>query len=86
MNLAAVAPIPVSSANTSHHRLDRGGNPQLNKAIHTVAITQARHYPKAQALITKHRPTKGFRGALRILKRHLADVLYHAIRTDLATT
>ena len=32
-----IAPIPVSSGNTSRHRLDRGGNRQINTGIHRVA-------------------------------------------------
>jgi transposase len=31
---AGVAPIPVSSGKTNRHRLDRGGNRQINAAIH----------------------------------------------------
>jgi transposase len=43
---AGVAPIPVSSGKTNRHRLDRGGNRQLNTAIHRVALTRARCHPK----------------------------------------
>ena len=39
---AGVAPIPVSSGRTDRHRLCRGGNRQLNAAIHRIAITQLR--------------------------------------------
>ena len=37
---AGVAPIPVSSGKTNHHRLDRGGNRQINATIHRIAITR----------------------------------------------
>jgi len=37
-----IAPIPVSSGNTNRHRLDRGGNRQINTAIHRVAVTRSR--------------------------------------------
>jgi transposase len=47
---AGVAPIPVSSAKTNRHRLDRGGNRQINAALHRVAVTRARRPPR-------HRPT-----------------------------
>src|SRR3954452_1440321 len=43
---AGVAPIPVSSGKTNRHRLDRGGNRQINAAIHRVAVTRARCHPK----------------------------------------
>jgi transposase len=36
------APIPASSGTIIRHRLHRGGNRQLNRALHTVALTQAR--------------------------------------------
>src|SRR3954452_7842779 len=41
-----IAPIPVSSGNTNRHRLDRGGNRQINTAIHRVAITRLRTTPR----------------------------------------
>lgn len=44
--LAGCAPIPVSSGRTDRHRLDRGGNRQLNNAIHTIALTRLRHDPQ----------------------------------------
>ena len=45
-----IAPIPVSSGNTNRHRLDRGGNRQINTAIHRVAITRAALPPRDQGL------------------------------------
>ena len=50
---AGLAPIPVSSGKTNRHRLDRGGNRQINAAIHRIAITRARCHPETQRL---HRP------------------------------
>src|SRR3954452_20299011 len=37
---AGVAPIPVSSGKTNRHRLDRGGNRQINATIHRIAVTR----------------------------------------------
>ena len=39
---AGVAPIPASSGRTDRHRLARGGNRQLNAALHRIAVTQIR--------------------------------------------
>ena len=39
---AGVAPIEVASAEKSRHRLPRGGDRQLNYALHIVALTQIR--------------------------------------------
>ena len=84
--LAGTAPIPVWSSDTERHRLDRGGNRRLNRAIHTIARTQARSHPDAQALIAKHVDSKGTRGALRVLKRHLTDTVLGKLRDDFPPT
>lgn len=39
---AGVAPVPASSGKTNRHRLARGGNRQLNAALHRIAVTQLR--------------------------------------------
>lgn len=84
--LGGTAPIPVWTSNTARHRLDRGGNRKINHALHTVALTQTRSHPAAQALTAKHVQNKGKRGAQRILKRHLSNIIYHALLTDHTTT
>jgi len=79
------APLPVWSSNRSRHRLSRSGNRQLNAALHRIALTQAQWHPGAQALLAR-RKAQGDGGleALRILKRRLSDVVYHALETDAA--
>jgi len=68
-----IAPIPVSSGKTNRHRLDRGGNRQINTAIHRVAVTRARCHPETRAYIERRRSEgKTNRDAIRCLKRHLA--------------
>jgi transposase len=79
------APIPVYSADKQRHRLHRGGNRRLNSVAYTAAIVQKRRSPTAQALLARHEPTKGKRGARRILKRHLIDVIHRAMTTDQAS-
>ena len=62
-------------------RLNRGGNRQLNRALFTVAMVQLRHSPPAQAFIARKRTEgKSGREAIRCLKRHLARVVFHALR------
>jgi transposase len=51
--LAGVAPIPVSSDRRDHHRLDRGGNRQLNRALHIIAITPGRLEPGTRAYLQR---------------------------------
>ena len=50
---AGIAPIPVSSGNTNRHRLDRGGNRQINATIHRIAVTRARCHPETRDYIAR---------------------------------
>ena len=71
--VAGVAPIPVSSGRQDRHRLDRGGNRQLNRALHVIAITRGRIDPQTRAyLARKEAEGKSRIEAMRCLKRHLA--------------
>jgi transposase len=71
--LAGVAPVPASSGKRTRYRLDRGGNRQLNCALHRIAICQGRVHPPAREFLErKQAEGKSRREALRCLKRHLA--------------
>jgi transposase len=77
------APIPVWSGNSDHHRLNRGGNRQLNAAIHRIAITQLRRPGPARDTyerLTASGKTK--RDALRIIRRRLSDIIYRRLLED----
>ena len=70
---AGVAPIPASSGNTQRSRLDRGGNRQINAALHRVIVTRARCHPETRDYIARRRAEgKTTREAIRCLKRYLA--------------
>jgi transposase len=70
---SGTAPIPCSSGTRTQHRLDRGGDRQLNRALHTIAIVRAQHDPTSREyLARKHAEGKTDKGALRSLKRYLA--------------
>ena len=75
------APIPVSSAQSGIHRLNRGGNRQVNAALHRAALTQARCHDGARALLARRAETvrETRKAALRVLKRHLSDVIYRTL-------
>jgi transposase len=78
---AGLAPIPVSSGKTSRHRLDRGGNRQINAAIHRIAVTRARCHPETRDYIARKRAEgKTTREAIRCLKRHLARRIWHPLQ------
>jgi transposase len=75
--LAGIAPVAVSSGGRGGYRLNRGGNRQLNRVIHLMALSQRRCDPRAQAYYAKKRAEgKTGRAAMRCLKRRLVDVLY----------
>lgn len=78
------APIPVWSANEGRQRLNRGGNRQLNVALHRIAITQARLHQGAKDLLERRKQTTRdtAKGSLRVLKRHLSDVVYRTLLLD----
>jgi transposase len=70
---AGVAPIPVSSGRHDRHRLDRGGNRQLNLALHRLAVNKGRWDPDTAAYLARKQDEGKTRlEALRCLKRHLA--------------
>jgi transposase len=76
-----IAPIPVSSGKTNRHRLDRGGNRQINTAIHRIAVTRARCHPETRDYIARKRAEgKTNRDAVRCLKRHLARRVWHLLQ------
>lgn len=77
---AGVAPIPVSSGRKDRHRLHRGGDRQLNRALHVIAITRARIDPQTRAYLERKRAEgKSHREALRCLKRHLARHIHRLL-------
>lgn len=79
---AGVAPIPVSSGRTDRYRLHRGGDRQLNRALHTIAVTRARIDPQTRTYLERKRSEgKTRREALRCLKRHLARHIHRTLTT-----
>jgi transposase len=81
------APIPATSGEGPgqpvRHRLSRGGNRRLNAVIHRIAMIQLRFEPRARTLYDNAR-NQGHtrREAMRILKRHLASVIYRTMHRD----
>ncbi|MGB0098012.1 MAG: IS110 family transposase, partial [Solirubrobacteraceae bacterium] len=54
---SGTAPIPwvggCSSGQRTQHRLDRGGDRQLNRALHTIVITRAHHDPATKSYLAR---------------------------------
>jgi len=80
---AGAAPIPASSGNTRRQRLDRGGNRQINAALHRVIVTRARcHQPTRDYIERRRREGKTTRDAIRCLKRYLARQVWNLLRAS----
>ena len=78
--LAGVAPLQASSGQQTRHRLNRRGDRQLNRALHTIAITRTRHCPKTRAYIAKRTAQgKTTRETRRCLKRYIARQVYRLL-------
>ena len=70
------APIPASSGRTVRHRLNRGGNRQLNRALYTIAITEIR-----AAIFALSPPRREGRASLRTRVIDLLTELGHMFDT-----
>jgi transposase len=81
--VSGTAPLPASSGQVQRHRLNRGGNRQLNRALHTMALVQSRCEPRARAYLARRQAEgKSRREALRALKWYLARSVYRAMLAD----
>jgi transposase len=80
--LGGVSPLPASSGNTKRHRLNRGGDRRLNRALYTVALTRLGHDPRTRAYLTR-RTAEGRtrREVIRILKRYISRELFRLLTT-----
>lgn len=71
--IAGAAPIPASSGLTPRYRLDRGGDRQRNRALHTIALSRSTRHPPTRAYLDRRiSEGKTRREAVRLLKRYLA--------------
>lgn len=77
------APIPASSGNQQRVRLNRGGNRQLNAALHRIAITQIRLPGRGRAYFERQLAAGHTKAeALRSLRRRISDEVYRRLRQD----
>jgi len=78
--LAGAAPIPASSGQTIRRRLDRGGDRQLNRALHTIILNRRKNHPPTIAYLQRRQHDgKTSRDAVRCLKRYLARNIYRLL-------
>ena len=75
--LAGAAPVPASSGQTVRHRLNRGGDRQLNRALHTIILSRQVHHQETKDYVARRAAEgKTPREIKRCLKRHLARRLF----------
>ena len=80
--LAGTAPIPASSGKTVRYRLNRSGDRQLNRALHTVVLTRLQRDERTRAYADRRRGNgKTDREFTRCLKRYLARELYRRLES-----
>lgn len=85
-NLAGTAPIEASSGQVTRHRLNRGGDRQLNRALHNIVITRTRHHPETRSYIARRATqNKTSRDARRCLKRYIARRVYRLLENPPTT-
>lgn len=79
--LAGVAPIPASSGQTTgRHRLNRGGDRRLNRALHIITLTRMAHHEPSKAYTHRRRTQgKNNREIRRCLKRYIARDLFRLL-------
>ncbi len=77
------APIDASSGDHVRHRLSRGGNRQINRVLHIMAIVQLRSPTEGRAYYDRKKAAgKTSMEAMRCLKRRLSDVVYRQLLAD----
>lgn len=78
--LGGAPPIPASSGKSVRHRLDRGGDRKLNRALHQIVVSRRRCDPRTAAYIARRvSEGKSEREAIRCLKRYLARHLFRVL-------
>lgn len=83
--LAGVAPIPASSGKTTRYRLNRSGDRQLNRALHTIVLSRLRYDNVTRAYADRRRAQgKTDREIKRCLKRYIARQLYRQLESPQA--
>jgi transposase len=80
--LGGASPLEASSGRTVRHRLNRGGDRALNRALHTIATTRMRSCPTTRAYVARRTAEgKNPREIRRCLKRYIVRQLYRTLAT-----
>ncbi len=78
--LAGVSPIQIASGDRTEHRLNRGGDRQLNRALHSIAKTRMERDPHTRPYVERRtREGLSTRRIRRCLKRYIARQIYRTL-------
>ena len=81
--LTGTAPLEASSGATKRHRLNRGGNRQLNYSLHMMARARLNHDADTKAYVARRQMEgRSEKEAVRSLKRHLSNVVFRQLVID----
>jgi transposase len=84
-SLGGTSPIPASSGQTIRHRLNRGGDRALNRAIHAIALTRIRSCARTRAYVARRTAEgKTAREIRRCFKRYIARELYRQLTRSMS--
>jgi transposase len=79
--LAGTSPVEASSGLHQRHRLNRGGDRQLNRALHVISLTRVRWHPETAAYYQRLLASgKTPREARRCVKRMLARYFHRHLQ------
>jgi transposase len=74
--LCGTSPVPIASGRTHRVRLNRGGDRQANKALHTIALVRMRHHEPTRTYVQRRRAEgKTTKEIIRCLKRAICREL-----------
>lgn len=79
--LAGASPVLASSGRVDRHRLNYGGDRRMNRTLHIIAVTRARHDPRTQAYIQRRSKDMNNKEIRRMLKRYIARELFKVLQT-----
>lgn len=79
--MAGIAPLPVQSGKSGHHRLNRGQNRALNEAFYTIVNNRLLRDPETIAYAARRTAQgMGDKAIKRILKRYVARAIYRHLQ------
>ena len=85
--LGGAAPIEASSGIITRHRLNRSGDRQLNRALHTIVLVRMRQDGATKDYVQRRLAQgKTIRDIKRCLKRYIARQLFRQLEALSSTT